>query len=378
MKNIDKNILYLGWVSFFTDMASNMITTLLPIFVVYVLHEGVDKLGVIIAIATFISYIFRILFGYLSERYGLIKPFVVTGYALSAVSKPLLAFAHGFGSVALLRGVERMGKSVRSASKDALISHYVKEKAHGKTFGFHKMMDISGELSGALIILVVFIFFAKDESTIRDIFLWTIVPGVIATFIAIFFVKDAPSHPKTQKEVFDKNDLKLLPLLFLYFGFIFFLLSDQYFILKAKESGYGIEMIALFVMILTLTQAISSYYSGIMSDIIGVRWSLVTAFIFGMTSILMLPINLWVAFIFLGLFTVVSLNTMRAYISARASSKSFVYGIFYGGVAICSALGALVVGYLWKIEGFEGVFYFSELGMAMVLLLSLLLPINQK
>ena len=119
MRSINKNIVYLGFVSFFADMASSMVTTLLPIFMVYVLHEGVDKLGIVIAIATFISYAFRILFGYLSDKYNIVKPFVVTGYFISALSQPLLALSTTFMSVGLLRGVERMGKAVRSASKDS-------------------------------------------------------------------------------------------------------------------------------------------------------------------------------------------------------------------------------------------------------------------
>ena len=157
MKNIDKNIIYLGLVSFFTDMASSMVTILLPIFVVYILNEGVDMLGVIIAIATFASYIFRILFGYLSDRYKIVKPFVVSGYLISAITKPLLGFSETFSSVAFLRPSERLGKAVRSASKDSLISTYAKENSHGKTFGFHKMMDIAGELSGAIIIFILFL-----------------------------------------------------------------------------------------------------------------------------------------------------------------------------------------------------------------------------
>jgi len=121
MMSIDKNIIYLGWVSFFTDMSSSMITTLLPVFVVYVLHEGVDKLGIIIAIATFISYAFRILFGYLSDKYQIVKPFVVIGYFISAVIKPLLYFSNSWEGIAALRGVERMGKAFRSATKDRLM-----------------------------------------------------------------------------------------------------------------------------------------------------------------------------------------------------------------------------------------------------------------
>jgi len=121
---INKNIIALGFVSFFTDMASSMVTSVLPLFVVYVLHEGVDKLGFIVGIATFVSYGFRFVFGYLSDKYKIVKPFVVAGYAISAVTKPLLYFSNGWVSVATLRGIERIGKAVRSATKDSLISAY--------------------------------------------------------------------------------------------------------------------------------------------------------------------------------------------------------------------------------------------------------------
>ncbi|WP_297433149.1 MFS transporter [Sulfurimonas sp.] len=372
MKNIDKNVIYLGWVSFFTDMASNMITTLLPIFIIYVLHEGVDKLGIIIAISTFISYAFRILFGYLSDKYQIVKPFVVSGYFISAVSKPLLAFSTTFTSVALLRGVERMGKAVRSASKDSLISSYVKNNSHGKTFGFHKMMDISGELSGALIIFLIFMFVSKDEHSIRTIFELTIIPGLIATFIALFFVKDAPKKEKKDSSVLNAADYKLLPILIIYFIFVFFIMSDQFFILKAKTDGYALSTIPLFVMLLTAIQSLSSYYSGYLSDKIGVIRTLQLAFVFGLLSVSLMDVELWAAFTSLGLFTIFSLNAVRSYISAYASSKGFVFGVFYGGVAISTALGALAIGYIWQLYGFDRAMLFSEVGMSLMFLILLL------
>ncbi|ADN09360.1 MFS transporter [Sulfurimonas autotrophica] len=372
MKTIDKNVIYLGWVSYFTDMSSSMITTLLPVFVVYVLHEGVDKLGIIIAIATFISYAFRVLFGYLSDRYQIVKPFVVTGYFISALSKPLLAFSHTYISVALLRGVERMGKAIRSASKDSLISSYVKNKEDGKTFGFHKTMDIAGELSGAFIVFLIFMYIAKDEHSIRVIFELTLIPGLIATFIALFFVKDAPKQLSKTQNVVNKEDYKLLPVLFIYFGFIFFIMSDQFFILKARNEGFSLATIPLFVIMLTAVQTLVSYYGGILSDKIGVIRVMLLAFIFGIVSISMMNVNLWLAFAFLGFFTVFSLNAIRAYISAYANSKGFVFGVFYGGVAVFSALGAIVIGYIWKNYGFENAVLISEAGMG-VMFLTLLL-----
>ena len=326
MRSINKNIVYLGFVSFFADMASSMVTTLLPIFMVYVLHEGVDKLGIVIAIATFISYAFRILFGYLSDKYNIVKPFVVTGYFISALSQPLLALSTTFMSVGLLRGVERMGKAVRSASKDSLISSYSKKLEHGKTFGFHKMMDIAGELSGAFIIYLIFIYFSKDEKSIRLIFELTLIPGLLATFIALVFVKDAPKNIDNKKSVINREDYKLLPVLFIYFGFIFFLMSEQFFILRAKESGYSLETIPLFVISFTAIQTFTSYYSGILSDKLGSFKILLLSFVFAIISIVTVQINLWIAFITLGLFTVLSLNAIRAYISQYANSKGFIFG----------------------------------------------------
>jgi len=374
MRHIDKNIIYLGWVSFFTDFASAMVTTLLPLYVVYILNQGVDKLGIIIAVASFVSYFFRILFGYISDRYRLVKPFVVAGYFISAVTMPMLALTQSYVGIALMRGLERMGKAVRSAPKDALISAYSETNKSGKTFGFHKTMDIAGQLGGAICIFLILSWVVLDKDNIRLMFVATLIPGIIATSIALFLVKDIPSvkidADKKSKAIINSQDLRLLPLILIYFMALFFILSDQFLIIKAKEAGYATSMIPLFVIVLTLTQTLSSYYSGILSDRIGNMRMLLIAFVFGTLSIFALWQEfLWLSFILLGLFTVISLNTIRAYISHEASSKGFVYGIFYGGVALFSSIGAIVIGQLWKHFGFENVMLFSLSGMTILMVI---------
>jgi len=379
MKNIDRNIIYLGLVSFFTDMASSMVTIVLPLFVVYVLQEGVDKLGIVIAIATFVSYGFRILFGYLSDRLQVVKPFVVAGYLISALSKPLLAFSSSYVSVSLLRGVERMGKAIRSAPKDLLISTYAKKAQDGRTFGFHKTLDIAGELSGAVLIFGLFLFVSEGESIIRSIFLWTLLPGAISTVIVLFLVKDAPYVPKKEVIVVNRDDYRLLWLLGCYFLFIFFLFSDQYFIVKAKEAGYSFASIPLFVIVLTLTQTLVSYYSGVASDKNGSEKVLLVAFIFGLLSMVTLWMDLlWLAFFLLGLFTVFSLNAMRSYISKEARSRGFVFGLFYGGIALSSSLGALLMGYVWEHYGVERAIFVSVGGLVHPILFLLLLMYRKR
>jgi len=350
---MNKNIIALGFVSFFTDMASSMVTSILPLFVVYVLHEGVDKLGYIVAVATFVSYGFRFVFGYLSDRYRIVKPFVVTGYALSAVTKPLLALSGSWGSIAALRGLERIGKAVRSATKDSLISAYAARGKSGATFGFHKSMDIAGELMGSVIAFGALYLLGQDETVFRSLFAWTLLPGILAVIVVFFFVEDAPYTESKKPTALDLHaDRPLLPVLMLFFGFTFFLVNDSFYLIKAKEAGYTLATIPLLVVALNLTQTLLSYRFGVNVDRFGARRVLLVAFGFGFASLGALYLN-WIlpGFILLGIATVASLNAIRAYISDHAQNKGSVYGLFYGGVALSGALGAIVTGWIWQHYG---------------------------
>ena len=368
---INKNIIALGFVSFFTDMASAMVTTILPLYVVYILHDGVDKLGIIVAVATFVSYFFRIIFGIISDKYKIIKPFVVIGYVISAITKPLLAFATTWQSVAVLRGLERIGKAVRSATKDRLISFYAGNKS-GRSFGFHKMLDIAGEMSGAIIVFFVLKYIGQNSEIFKNIFLSTIIPGIIAIIIVIFFVEDIPYEEK-EKQKFDlSKDKKLFPMIFIYFGILFFMFSNEFFIIKAKEAGFSFAYIPLLVILLNFTQTITSYYFGILIDKIGHYKVLNFSFMSALLSLLSIYFNLIIlGFIFLGLFLVSSLNTFRSYISDNAINKASVYGIFYGGIAISSSIGAIIIGEIWHIFGEKYALIYSLAGIFIIFLIYL-------
>ena len=376
---MNKNIVYLGLVSFFTDMASAMVTTILPLYVVYILKDGVDKLGIIIAVATFVSYFFRIIFGIMSDKYQIVKPFVVSGYIISAITKPMLAFASTWQSVAALRGLERMGKAIRSATKDRLISFYAGEKS-GKGFGFHKMLDIAGEMSGAVIAFLALYFIGKNIEVFKGIFLATLIPGIIAVIIVVFFVEDVPFSKKEKTKLDLSKDKALFPFLFIYFGFMFFMFSNDYFIIKAKETGFKMAFIPLLVILLNFTQTITSYYFGVLIDKVGVKKIMMFSYLFGIVSIVLIYFNLVIlGFIFLGLFLVSSLNSIRSFISIKAINKASVYGIFYGGVALASSLGAVVIGQIWQKAGERAAEMFSITGIVTVFIIYLILSkISQK
>ena len=376
---INKNVIALGFVSFFTDMASAMLTSVLPIFIVYILDEGVDKLGFVVAIATFVSYAFRVIFGYLSDRFLIVKPFVLTGYALSAVSKPMLALAHSWQAVAGLRALERMGKAIRSATKDSLISTYSENKS-GQSFGFHKMMDVAGEMSGALIAFGILYWLGKSETVFRELFAWTLLPSVIAVLIVIFFVQDTPYCAKEHRQSLDlRKDKALFPTLLLYFAFIFFLFSDSFFIVKAKEAGIEIEFIPLLMVLYNFIQTSLSYFIGVQIDRYSPRLVLGLSMGFGIAAMGALYLDMViVGFVFLAIFTVASLNAVRALISNEAINKGTIYGILYGGVALFSALGATIIGIIWKQFNQEIAILFSLGGLSLIGLLNLLLGYMKK
>lgn len=361
----------LGLVSYFTDFASAMITPILPIFVVSILHEGMDKLGLIVAIATFISYGLRVISGYIADRFGLVKPLVVSGYVLSAISKPLFGFAHDYIAVGLLRSAERFGKGVRSAPKDLLIASYTHKDQSGKTFGFHKTLDLAGELSGALFLFVMLYIFGQNEAVMRNVFFATLIPGVIGVFVVLFFVKDIQKSQEAGQNLslkLTQNDKQTIFGLLFYFLFSMFALDTAFFAMEAKSIGMSILIIPILFMVSTTVQGVSSYYFGLLSDKIGVKKVMGFAYISGVLSqfflYLQTPFYTWIAYGFLGLFTVISLNTNRALIAKNADNRGVVFGIFYACVALFGAVGAYIFGVIWQ-----------DYGMSTSLALSLLCTI---
>ncbi len=375
MKKIDKNVVMLGWVSFFTDMASAMINPILPIFIVTILHQGMDKLGIVVAAATFVSYALRLVSGYISDRYGIVKPLVVGGYALSAISKPLIGFTHGYKSIAALRALERLGKGLRSAPKDLMIAHYGERSGAGKSFGFHKTLDIGGELTGTLLLLGLLYHFGESEGVIRGIFFATLIPGLIGLLLVALFVRDIPKERVRRRERFKltERDRATVRSLFFYFLFLLFIFSDAFFTMQAKEVGIGIALIPLLFVVSTGMQTLTSYLFGLWIDRVGPRRILLFSYLCGAAAqgllYLQKPLYTWLSYAFLGLFTVSSLNANRSLIASRADNRGSVYGIFYASIALFGASGAYISGVIWERLGIDAALLFGLGGTAAMALL---------
>ena len=182
-----------------------------------------------------------------------------------------------------------------------------------------------------------------------------------------------------QKYKWEKKDAQLIPLLITYFIFLIFIFGESFFLLKAQTSGYTLSLLPLFVITSTLTQTLFSYVIGKRIDHWGGKKILLASFFFGFLATIALYFNtLWIAFIFLGLSTVSSLNAMRSIISQKAKNKATIYGIFYAGTATTSAFGALIIGYIWHHFGDSHAIEFSALGIIFLSLFTFLLNFTKK
>lgn len=377
MLKVSPNIFALGWVSFFTDMASAMVKPLIPIYVVIVLNQGMDKLGYVLAITTLVSYLLRWVGGYLSDKFQITKPLLLIGYSLSAITKPLLAYTSSWVSVAAISATERLGKAIRSAPKDMLISASAQQQNQGKAFGLHKTLDIAGETIGGIIAFLLLSWLGQSADLIRTMFELTIIPGIISVLILIFFVKDTVKHSHTKStkaphhspsnESWSHFDPSLWSWFTVYFLAVFFMLNDAFMVMRGSEIGIGTHWLPLLMVVSALTQTLISYRIGKRLDSQGAQWLLRLSLWAGVLSTLLLffhsPTAIILAFIFQGIFVVGGFNALRSRIGQTTQNKGKAYGLFYLGTAMAMALGNLLIGLLWEQVSVYAVLSLSAIGL---------------
>ncbi len=357
----NKNIWMLGWVSFFTDMATAMIKPMIPIYVVVVLQQGVDKLGIVVAVTTFVSFFLRWLGGWLSDSYGRSKPFLVLGYGLSGLMKPLMGVAGSWQVVAGLSATERLGKALRAAPKDKLISASSQQKKQGRAFGIHKTLDISGEALGALVAFLMLFMLGQDQYWLRQVFFWTIAPTLAGMLVLIFLVQDKPDQVAAHDASTDNPvaaealSLRLKLKLALFFVASFLMVNESFMLIRAHEVHITLAFLPLLAMAGSLTQAFLSYTLGKAADDTGDGAVLFWGVAAGLISLVLLAFGqtylVAAGFVFQGVFMVATMNALRMRLGQFKQSKGNKYGWFYAINAIVTAAGALITGWLWQAIG---------------------------
>ena len=362
-------IFIMGLVSLFTDLSSETIQSILPLFIFEVGGTGIT-LGLISGVTNAIANVLKGFTGWLSDKINKRKPFVVSGYALSNLSKPLIGFSPSWEFVLALKATDRVGKGLRTSSRDALISYHSQKK--GKAFGLHRAMDTLGAVLGSLLAFLLLYL----SWTYSQIILFTIFPGIIA-IILIFFVKEAKSEkidnqPKIKMEKLDKNFIKLIIIL----GVIEFASLDVAFLLIRAADYIPLTLIYLipvFYLILNVIYTIFSPINGNLSDKVGRK----PVIIFGLSILLLSCILLsfpaqisgfsliFIIIIFMmhGYYLSSVDPISRAYIAdlAGKDKRGRAYGYYYFSVGLISMLESIVFGLIYDVFSTELAFIYVSI-----------------
>lgn len=272
---LSTQVLAIGLVSLLTDIGSEMVVPLLPAFTTVVLGGGAMAVGAIDGLADLVSSVLQVGAGRRTDRTGRRRPFVLLGYALSGLVRPLMAFAGSPWHVVAVRSTDRVGKGLRTAPRESLLAEEATPSTRGKVFGFHRAMDHSGAVLGPLAAILMLGAFNDD---LRKVFLCTAVPGLLAVAVAFFWVRESriPAKPAASKAgkwswVPPKA---VRPILLPVAVFTLGASSDMFLLLLAGKKGASLVAICLLWMGLHVVKVLSSLASGPLVDRWGARVSI--------------------------------------------------------------------------------------------------------
>lgn len=268
-----RGVIILGFVSLFMDVSSEMIHSLLPVFMVSVLGASALAVGVIEGIAEATASITKIFSGVISDWIGKRKPLVLIGYGLSTLTKPLFPLAQNITAVLVARFTDRIGKGIRGAPRDALIADLVTREQHGAAFGLRQSMDTVGAFLGPIIALAL-MFLTADNY--RLVFWVAFIPALAAVLCIVFGVQESEHSSAAEKKPFpiQKSELVKLPRSFwivvaVASAFTLARFSEAFLILRASNQGLSGAWIPTILIVMNVVYAVSSYPIGVLSDRIG-------------------------------------------------------------------------------------------------------------
>ncbi|MBI3935530.1 MAG: MFS transporter [Betaproteobacteria bacterium] len=364
---LPRTVIVLGLVSLFNDIASDIVIPLIPILLATVLGAGPVALGLIEGTADAVASLLRLWSGRFSDLLGgRRKGLTVSGYVLSNVARPLLALAGSWAMVLVLRSVDRVGKGLRSAPRDALVADATPVEIRGYAYGFHRALDNAGAVGGALIAAAVL---AWSGVSLTQMILLSAIPGFIAVLVLVVGIReDRPAHPTAAPPVPELRWGALSPALRRYLVvltvFTFARASETFILLLGHELGVSTVELLLLWAALSFTKALTATRGGQLADRVG-RGAVIVAgwTAFALCFVLFGTVSgssgLWIVAIVYGLSTGIAEGPERALVGdfAGAGGRGTAFGWYHLVSGLAAIPAGLLFGGLWHYQGAAFAFF---------------------
>ncbi|MEW6214920.1 MAG: MFS transporter [Nitrospirota bacterium] len=375
-----KNVFVAGLVSFSMDVSSEMIYPLVPLFLANVLGVNKSIIGLIEGIAESTASLLKVFSGWFSDRIGNRKWLMAAGYGISTLSRPIVALAMGWHHVMGSRFMDRFGKGVRTAPRDAIITESTDKAFLGRAFSFHRSLDTMGAVVGPAL---AFFFLGIFSNNYRMVFWLSMIPGIIAVLLIIFFIKEK----KIKREKTSIKDFVIPPNPPLVKGgkrglfdwrFKFFVLvatifaignsSDVFLILRAQHIGIPILMIPMVYLLFNLIYSISAIPAGIVADKFGRKRVILLGFMlfailyYGF-AVVQETRTIWILFGLYGLFMGLTEGIQKAFLATIIPQdfKATAFGVYNTAVGLAMFPASLIGGWLWDNISPSVTFYFGAI-----------------
>ncbi len=393
LRNISPTVIALGAVSFLTDLSSEMIYPLLPLFLSTVLGAGAFAIGLIEGVAEMTASVFKIISGYLTDRSGRRRPYVVWGYTLSSMARPLIGLVRLWPLVLVLRFVDRIGKGVRTSPRDALIADVTDLRFRGWAYGFHRAMDHAGAIAGPLVAVLLLKVF---DVSLRTVFLLSALPAALVVLIVVVFVKERRPAGAGRDAVTPENEEKagsahqipepgteqgnLKDFRLFMFAVVIFTLgnsTDAFLLLRLNHAGVDGTGVALLWSAFHIVKMVSTLLGGKISDKVGRKPMVITGWIYYAAIYLLFAFLetrgvLITTFLLYGVYFGLTEPVERAWVASLVPQKLMgrAFGYYNGAIGIASLPASLIFGLIWQKWGYEYAFVtgglFALLGCVLI------------
>ena len=359
---LPRNVWAASLTSFFTDVSSEMVLNLLPLFLSNVLGVGTSLIGVIEGIAEATASLLKVFSGWMSDRLGQRKWLAVAGYGLSAAAKPFFYLASTWQAILAVRWADRLGKGVRTAPRDALVADSIDESQRGLAFGFHRAADTGGAVVGLLVALGVVWSLqsgavALDLGTFRTVVLVSLVPAVLGVIVLALGTRDVRVTGVRQRPVISLRGLGRPFLIFMLISGLFDLgnSSDAFLVLRAQERGLSVVAVLGMLITFNLVYTLVSTPAGALSDRVGRRrvivggW-LAYAAIYAGFALASSGWQIWVLYALYGMYYGLAYGTAKAMVAdlVPAHLRGTAYGTYNAALALLDLPASIIAGVLWQ------------------------------